>query len=285
MAESGLTRGRLTVRSATREHAVAAFRGFEREWTAEDGKVVTATGNADGYLTIVRWPGGRRITDLSLDAAGLLRVLLETSCQTNAPEDDRLEMVHQEKGCRVTLRPACGHDHARHEVNLAHIDRWSVDTPVPPGEWRIVARPGRSGQADYEPAVVGRLRGLLPLDCRSNGVRANLRVNDAGSLVLRVMTDWPEEVDLLSKRRRLETDLYPILRRRPLTSSVVFESWAGSAFGDGPRQVYDELTRRVPHARMTWVASIPSAMIPKGVATVLEELPPTTKRWPRHGSS
>jgi CDP-glycerol glycerophosphotransferase len=207
------------------------------------------------------------ISGLSLDDNGVLRLRLDTN-RTGAVQ---VELVHPEKGCRLTPRRACGaseSDRLRYEIDLAHIDVWSFDTPVPNGEWRLVTRLERAAD-EFEPSVAACVRATLPVECQSNGVRAKLRVNDSGTLVLRVTTDWPEDADIYAKRRRLETDVYPVLRRRPITPSVVFESWGGAAFSDGPRRVYEELSRRVPRARLTWVASDPSALIPHHVPTVL----------------
>jgi CDP-glycerol glycerophosphotransferase len=260
MAESGLNKGSLAVRTPSQEHRVTAPWGFEREWDTDDGHMLTIASHADGYATVFRRRQSARIVELSLDAEGVLLVQLD-----ERHKGDYLELVHNDRNCRHAFQPLPGCQ----AIDLAYVDRWSLDTPIPIGEWRIVARPAPAGDAEHEPTVAARLRDVLPLECRSNGVHASLRVNDAGTLVLRVSTDWPEYADLHAKRRRLETEFYPALLRRPVTPSVLFQSWGGTAFNDGPRRVYEELARRLPNARMTWIAADPSAMIPQDVPTVL----------------
>jgi CDP-glycerol glycerophosphotransferase len=268
MAESGLSRSWLAVRVQLAEYRVIARDGFTREWIAPDGSVANLGSDADGYLIVLRWQGDARVADVSISAHGVLHVRLDAPRESQVLGDILVELAQTDSASILPLRPVTS-DSTGHEIDLSHVTRGPMATPVPLGEWRIVARPEGPSGAKYEPQVAWHLRSRLPLRCRSNGVCLALRVNDGGKMVLRVTTDWPEHADLHSKRRRLETDLYPSLRARPVTQSAVFESWGGTAFNDGPRRVYDELARRVPHAQMTWVVRDPSVAIPRGVARVL----------------
>jgi CDP-glycerol glycerophosphotransferase len=267
MTESGLHRSSLAIKFEKAEYRVIAPRGLERGYAGLNGQIVSVAADADGYLTLTRQPGGCHVASLALSAAGVLEMRLAS--HPGAPADGglHLELVHGERGSRLPFQPPADAASA-YTIDLSRAHEWSLETPIPLGEWSIAARrDGSSGE--FEPHVSWHLRDDLPMRRRTNGVCLNVRVNDSGKLVLRVIADWPETSDLHAKRRKLETHAYPTLRARRVSQSVVFNSWGGAAFNDGPRRVYEELVRRVPDARMTWVARDPSAAIPNDVRKVV----------------
>jgi CDP-glycerol glycerophosphotransferase len=268
MTRSGLSRGILSLRTSTGEHRVIAGLGLEHQWTAPDGYLMWVGADAEGYVTAFRRQGGCQITELSLSDRGVLQLRLEATDPAIDLNDLQIEIVGGDSNTRLPLARIDQRDSTRHQIDLARINRWGIEAPVSAGDWHVAARATALTEAYYEPLVTARVRTIMPLR-QSSVVGITVRATDAGKVVLRVGANWPAHADLLAKRRRLETDFYPTLRRQRPTQSIVFQSWAGAEFSDGPRRVYEELARRVPHARMTWIVQDSSVWVPSGVDRVL----------------
>jgi CDP-glycerol glycerophosphotransferase len=224
--------------------------------------------DAEGYVTAFRRPAGCQITELSLRDSGILQLRVEATDPEIALNDLEIELVGGDCNTRLPLERIDQSDSARHQIDLTRIKRWEMEAPAPAGEWRIAARAKALTETDYEPQVTANVRDVMPLR-QSGVVGMTVRASEAGKVSLRVSTNWPAHADLLAKRRRLETDFYPTLLQQRPTQSVVFESWSGTEFSDGPRRVYEELLRRVPQAQMTWIVNDSSVWVPPGVDRVL----------------
>jgi CDP-glycerol glycerophosphotransferase len=268
MTQSALSRAPLSVRTPLGEHRLIAQPGFEQHWTAPDGYLIRIGSDAEGYVTAYRRQAGCEITELSLSDGGVLRVRLDGTDPAIELDDLQIAIVGGDSNTRLPLVRIDQRDWTAHQIDLARVRRWETDAPVSPGEWRIVARAKALTEIDYEPLATATVKADLPLR-EAGAVSLTVRANEAGKVSLRVATRWPAHADLLAKRRELETHFYPALRRQGVMQSVVFESWAGAEFSDGTRRVYEELARRVPQARMTWIVNDASVWVPSGIDTVL----------------
>ncbi|GAA3444130.1 bifunctional glycosyltransferase/CDP-glycerol:glycerophosphate glycerophosphotransferase [Planomonospora venezuelensis] len=131
--------------------------------------------------------------------------------------------------------------------------------PLPAGEYRLTLRtPARD----------------LPLEgCEAvrHGTAARsfvLEADGTGNALLTVGDDLTDEERGAAGQQELRTVRYPAWRAEPLRQAVLFDSYSGRRFSDGPRAVYEELRRRDSALEFLWVVRDGQVELPPGVLPV-----------------
>ncbi|MCW2989969.1 MAG: sle [Solirubrobacterales bacterium] len=141
------------------------------------------------------------------------------------------------------------------ELRPAAIETLGGPVPLRAGAWHICARPaGAQDEAALVPVVIARpLLRQLPLAAvvEHKPLSLGAMAGDRALLVVERNLD-DDERSTFHQRRLLGGD-YHGRRGEPLRDAVVYTSFGGRQFSDGPRRIHEELVRRGAPLGHLWV--------------------------------
>jgi len=145
----------------------------------------------------------------------------------------------------------------------------SLGGPLPLGEgtWRLYLRSaGSKAPLMLAPALIERMPLATTIDHKP--FRLGATQDDCAALV--VLRDLDDDERGQYHQRRLLEIAHGARRGEPLREAVVYTSFRGRQYSDGPRAIHEELVRRAAPLEHFWVVRDQSCRVP-GTATALRE--------------
>jgi CDP-glycerol glycerophosphotransferase len=183
---------------------------------------------------------------------------------------DEVVLVWQERveHRRFALERASG----RFTARLAPAAAESLAGPLPlaAGTWDVcVGRAGEQDEAAMVPVVIDKdLYDTLPRATTVSHKRFTLGATHDDLAILRVRRDLDDDEHGRYHQNRLHQRAYRPHRSAPLRDAVVYSSFDGQQYSDGPRAIHEELVRRAAPLEHLWVVRDGRARVPGSASVV-----------------
>ncbi|MGK5550551.1 CDP-glycerol glycerophosphotransferase family protein [Actinomadura kijaniata] len=196
--------------------------------------------------------------------------LVLTGDHSGPERPDRIVLAHHR--CGDHHRAPLTWDGARFTGRIAPaaMERFGLRTPLTSGDWELRLPDPATGAAGPVTVVAERrLLAALPEERVVGAHAVTVDAHRSDALRLRVRLALPEEDRGARGRRRLRTEVYPALLRRPVRDLVVFDCYEGRQYACNPRAVFEEIRRRDLGLEYVWVSRDGAFPTPDGARIAL----------------
>ena len=150
----------------------------------------------------------------------------------------------------------------------AAVESLAGPLPLAGGTWRILMRPAGEPLGAVPLRLAPELLARTPLATVVDHKPLRLGATEDGDAVLIALRDLDDDERGAYHQRRLLESSYDARRDAPLREAVVYTSFRGRQYSDGPRAIHEELVRRGDPLEHFWVVRDQAARVP-ATATAL----------------
>lgn len=240
----------------------AGLAAVEEYVTVEDGREVGVVAPRLGTLCAVVRPVRPTVTDVWQGAGDSLH-LAGRRAGVMGPQ---ARLVLRKAGGGETHHVPLEQEGERFScvLPLTRFELYGEHVPLADGRWEVLIESG----ADLSPVRAARSLLADPPPVQTAGMQTvRVRTHRSNGVAIDVQPALGADRGAHAQRRLMERD-YPAFMKEPLRELVVFDSWRGRRYSDGPRAIYEELRRRGDGRECVWI-SADGRLRPSGDARVV----------------